>query len=284
MVEREAPEPAAHSGYYRGVMASPRRLVFTLEGLKSEDGHVRLQAFLAQLAAIRKVLELARARSGANTYFRIVDLSHSSPVKITVEEVAKKGNKGPFATPGVRADVSFVKNSSSARIASRLGVDEDGYDYLEALEALAEPVGRELARMGIGSTSIDAEFGNRIKKALAPTERIKGSISGKLEVVDLHNKLSFAIFPTIGPKKVRGTFSEGLRQRVLDSIGRYVTIHGTLLYRGDKSFPFAATDLTEIEIHESTRASSLMDLWSEAPGITARKSTTDFLKESRHAW
>ena len=265
-------------------MASPRRLIFTLEGLKSEAGHVRLQAFLAQLGAIRKVLELARARSGANTYFRIVDLSHSSPVKIVVEEVAKKGNKGPFATPRVRADVSFVKRSSSARIATRLGVDEDGYDYLEALEALAEPVGRELARMGIGSTPIDAEFGERIKKALAPTERIKGSVSGKLEVVDLHNKLSFVIFPTIGPKKVRGTFSEALRQRVLESIGRYVTIHGTLLYRGDKSFPFAATELSEIEIHGSEKATGLMDLWREAPEITARKSTAAFIRESRHAW
>ena len=66
-----------------------RRISLSMEGPPSEDGHVRVDAFLREIQATISALgELDRQLSGhgrGTTYYRIVDLRHSSPATVVLE-------------------------------------------------------------------------------------------------------------------------------------------------------------------------------------------------------
>lgn len=120
-------------------MAQDDRITLVIEGLPEDEGRVRLSAFMAQLQSLSAAItKLDRNASDGRqaTYFRIIELSYRSPVKVVLE---------PHALPN-RPYTGHLVTEMLGRIAEIIGRGETptGFDadVLQDIRALSQPVGK----------------------------------------------------------------------------------------------------------------------------------------------
>lgn len=246
-------------------------IVFELEGLATEGGHLKLGDLLAQLSALKRSLEMiATAGSpGAKSriYYRVVDLSHSSPVRVVLEPVIQRGAKKSVGDkrniidfPG-RKLLKEVKSIRSKALASE-DIDSSS---LEALRALApsEKRGVSSAKLSISNSkvSLDQKFLTNIESLIEGEEMSIGSVEGKLEALNLHGEIpSFWIYPRIGAKKINCQFPKELKHEVISCLETDVRIYGEKFYRQKSNFPHS------IKV-ESIEKMSGECVWEELRGL-----------------
>lgn len=72
---------------------SENQITWTVEGLERENGHVRADEFLDKvdhlLSALNGIDKMVSNAAQPTLYYRIVALSHASPISITLEPVIK---------------------------------------------------------------------------------------------------------------------------------------------------------------------------------------------------
>ena len=120
-------------------MADRDRITLIIEGLPSDDGRVRFNTFVAQLQSLSATIgKLDReANDGKQaSYFEIVELSYSSPIRVVIEQ-------RPFPT---QKSVGPIVMQTLERVSSALERDEGLSNFdaelLEDFRALAKPVGK----------------------------------------------------------------------------------------------------------------------------------------------
>ena len=86
---------------------------------------------------------------------------------------------------------------------------------------------------------IMGKFMKNIGVAGGEDEHEEGSIDGKLDVINIHGKKSFFIYPILGAKKVQCIFTENFIDRVKKALGERVEVEGTLTYKSWDKFPYA---------------------------------------------
>ena len=262
-----------------------KRITIQLKGDPSDDEHLRLSDFIAQLDAIRGALsrlEEQLASGERATYYRVVDLRHSSPATVVLEAV-------PFSmardiTPLVIGRfVDGLRRIRGGEIPS-----DFSYDVLESFKKLAAPLQKRVTQVSIASDGESVEITKSIEadidRLVGPDEIQRGSISGTLELINIHASANhFRIYPVVGPKKLDCHFPSAMLQLAIQGINKYVRVDGELRYKRREKFPYKA-DVHSIEIFPDDEAlPNIFDIRGIAPNATGEVSSEEFVSGLRRA-
>lgn len=233
------------------------RLTITVVGGDDDDGHPRFKDLIDQLMLVHSALgnteRMITGEPSGEIYYRVVDASHNSPVKVVLEPIVKR--KKVVASSLARNTVrKFVSNLRKIR----RGTDARELDLqtLESYKKLGELLEKKsVTHLEISDqrsktpVSIDRTFNARVDKIIGPDETSFGSVTGQLEVINLHNQNVFSVYPRIGPGKVYCKFDQALRPTVIESIDKKVTVFGKLRYKQRESFPYSV-DVYDLQIEK----------------------------------
>jgi hypothetical protein len=266
-------------------MSADYRISLSIEGLASEDGHVLAPDFLRAvqlLLAILKRIErqVTRGAEKDSIYFRVVDLSHSSPATVVLQ--------AQTVTPS-----QDQRHALLERFFSVLGRVESGslqgrFDYpmLASIRDMTRPVGRTLAALkvsGMGKViPFDERFRANIETVLAPEQTYPGTIRGVLEAINVHDGANvFRIFPDVGPSKVACHFPASLERDAVQAIRRFVEVTGILKYKTAADYPHEVEvrGLEVLPLEEDLP--SLSDLRGTAPECTGALLSEEFIRSLR---
>lgn len=231
-----------------------RQITVTIKGTSGVDGSLRLSEFLKELEAIKVALKhterIVTGNDDSGLYFKIVGLSMSSPATVVLEEtpVPVDGKRGRLP----RTPISGKLVSTLSQINRRGTVPVEARDLptLEAYRSVgsASRGGAVTIASAARSVEIAPEFERKVDKIIGPDQVLEGSITGKLEAINLHNTTQFAVYPPVGPGKVACTFPAELKSRVIQGIDHNVRVIGKLRYKHWAPFPHAIT-AEDIEIY-----------------------------------
>lgn len=260
------------------------RITVTIEGSTEDKGHVRLTEFIKQLEAVRSSLkQTERLVSNSDTpslYYRIVELTYSSPARVVIEPSSIDPNSGDLGIRTVRKFVTNLRQVSNGRRPAQVDLSAlQSYQNLTSM--LRQHIGKVEIRNGDKPVVIDNKFAKRIAKIIGPDEIAEGSVSGMLEWLNLHNANRFHIYPTVGPHKVDCDFPAHLRPQVIAAVDKYVQVIGQLRYKHLEKFPYAI-NVNQIDVLPSEDdLPTLYDLRGIAQGATGDMSAADFVRALR---
>jgi hypothetical protein len=272
-----------------------KKLIIQIKGESSENESLRIKDFILQLDAIRTALihieeEIAKPGSPPMDY-RIVDLKHQSPATVVIElsPTLDGQDLSDLVVDHFMERIQLIKS----------GTVPDNYSVgqLEAFKNIGPRMTRGTIKMpprkyfsGItfqtDSSTLDVlhSLATEIDKIVGPDEYVEGSISGTLELINIHaNANSFRIYPVVGPKRVDCTFKSGQLGNAIAGINRYVNFTGTLRYKQRDKFPYAVSDAI-IEVYPlEDELPSIFDLKGIAPNATGGLASEDFVANLRDA-
>jgi hypothetical protein len=256
------------------------RITIRLVGSAKDGGDVRLSEFIEQLEAFSEVLrQTERALSGRNSnfiYYKVVDLTHQSPATVVLEPVAR--NSSPVTPRALKNNFIAGVNAIRKKKAPH-GAD---LAMMESYRALSAPK-RNIERVEVVETPnkiipIDSAFSKQVDEIIGPDIYSFGSVSGRLESVNLHNTLKFVIFPAVGPQRISCEFRPDLRVKVKTALDNFVTISGRLRYKKMDRYPYAI-DAKEVDIHEqNSDLPTLHDLRGVSSNSTEGMSAEEFVR------
>jgi hypothetical protein len=263
-------------------------ITIQLEGSEANGGDLQLSEFINELSAIKNALRLTEKtvldRAEHSVVYRVTNLSHSSPARVTISVSSKE----PIYRDVPRRITRRFTTALSAvrrnhRYAERLDIKT-----LEAFKAIASPATKHDLKVlvlseGSRPISIDRDFDRKISRLIAATEEERDQLFGRIERVDIHNKNVFDIYPTVGPDRVRCTASLRLLGQVLSAVGKKVAVDGWALYRKGEPFPHGMR-VENIEIYPSDEElPKLQQLHGIALDATDGRSSEEFVRELRDA-
>lgn len=269
---------------------SNSKLILKFIGSRADHGHLRLSDFVDELSAFCEALvkteKLLTGKDKAAIYYRVVDLSHQSPATVGLEAVKPRSADTAIKPSQV---VQTFKDDLRAISKRKTPVKVD-LEMLEAFRQIAVPLHRHVERIDVVDTKtkvipIDRSFTQNVEHVIGPDSFSFGSISGRLERVNLHNVAKFQIFPTVGARRVMCEFKSSdvaLRSKVKNALDTYVTVYGRLRYKEWDKYPHAI-DARDLESHEQQELPSLSDLRGAAPDATESMSAEAFVRSIRDA-
>jgi tetrahydromethanopterin S-methyltransferase subunit G len=229
-----------------------QNITIKLEGSEIDNMHVRLNELIQQLqfvrAALKQTERLVTGKDENLLYYKVIDLSHSSPVTVVLEATPiKQEIKKDIAFRTVN---SFFRNlnwiQKKSQVPSRVDLQA-----LEAYRDLGSLLNKNVTNVQIINShrvfDINEQFTEKVVDIIGPDEIIEGSMSGMLEWLNLHNTHTFHIYPEVGPKKLNCNFHKDLRSTVISAIDKHVRVYGELRYKKRDKYPYAI-NVKEIEI------------------------------------
>lgn len=287
------------------------KIVLMLEGPGKNNGHLELSVFVEKIRHFLDLLNRSvKESSKERVVFRVIHLSHSSPVTIECEPVVRdteavrakdvesaRVRGGEIATAG---DLEAAHGAINVIGKNMMCVEEKktytlSHPVLSAMERLAKFRPTKIARAEvriIGGEDerehiykLDDRFKEQLSNARRMEERVVSTIDGRLERINIHNNANtFGIYPTLPMvSPVRCTFPQELLEQVLGALGSFVSVSGECLYRPEAPFPYRMDvhDMTVLPLPESLP--TLSDLYGIAPDATGSKSSEQFVRELRDA-
>lgn len=249
---------------------------------------MRLNALLSQLqnlnAALKRIDRLVTGEDKDTTYYRVVDLKHSSPAEIALQAVPieEENNFTPQIASGFFEAWDGINNKGE--VPSFLDTKT-----IEAFEKLVAPLGKDFESATLIADDYNVELTNTSKQVLQDTLASEtssyGTVEGKLEAINLHNNANnFRIYPLVGPDVITCRFKRGLREIAKSSLDSYVSVTGLLYYKSRDSFPYKI-DVDDMEIYPpAEKLPHLADLRGVAPNATGDASSAGFVERLRDAW
>ena len=263
-----------------------------VEGVASEQGHVRFDEFLQKLEdlliALNDVDRIVGNTQRPALYYRVVDVSHGSEVAITLEPVMRQQMPEARAVIEINARHDrFFKELSAIKMNEPVSPDVDER-LLERLRDLVEGIGRTFQRASISNfesrVDLDATFETNIRKLLAEEDSSYGGVEGKLDAVNIHGVLRrFWIYPRIGADRIRCDFLPGTADEIRDALGHYIRVEGIKYFRAPNPYPYRIA-VRDFEILDTEERTNLVDLRGIAPRATGQLSSVDFVRTIRDEW
>jgi hypothetical protein len=265
----------------------------TIQMRGEEDGErVRLNDFITQLAALKDaLLQTERLLYGTDgsVYYRIIELRQQSPALLTIEAVSKPNqpdNRGPIIGRFFSYLEALTRKDPSARAEMDLSA-------LQAFKNLATTKNRHISELRVGNLhtgtpysrdfALNQDFASAVSTVIGPDELAQGSVLGALEMINLHNTPRFAIFQTLGNRKVTCNFPVELKGTVIAALEKYVKVTGTLHFKKWDPRPHEI-DAASIEVYpDESELPQLTDLAGLNPDIVDGMASEDFLAAARHA-
>ena len=267
------------------------QITWTVEGPDAENGHVRADDFVEEIDHLLSALNGIDKTVGRTTqptlYYRIVKLSHSSPISITIEPVIKARVTNPPRDYIAVRHHRFFKELEA--ISRNEAVSEDIDDtLLEDFRDLAVGRGQSFRAAKISNheaqVEINETFESNVSKMLGEEYASYGSVEGKLEKLNIHGKARRVwLYPTVGADKILCDFPPGTRHQILEAADHYVRAEGYKYFRPQSPYPFRVK-VMEFEIIDGDDEGSLSGLRGIAPNATGDMSSVDFVRAIRDEW
>jgi hypothetical protein len=124
------------------------------------------------------------------------------------------------------------------------------YAALHCFSGFSGIAKNEKTTLKIGNVTLTENFADNLTALLQPATQSMGSVSGRLETVTVHNQMKFVLFPSLPGEDVDCIFDKAVLPRVLDAVGKQVTVYGTLHYAHSKIYP-VRVDVQDFTIVES---------------------------------
>lgn len=270
-----------------GMMQGERRgrLTVTMVGERTDDDALRFADFIQQLDSVRKALkETCRIRlpdAAKEVEFRVTELSRSSPTTVVLEMDGQPGADDM----GEAAFAAFVDDGAQIERGER----PRGYDgkALSAFQEMGSRLGKRVPRMDISANGRTVPFSARLHHSvgalLGPKQYAYGSITGKLEHINIHRRQNiFTVYPIAGKTDgVRCHFGKALLEDAAGAVNRYVEVVGKLTYNTIDPHP-EEISCTSIHVYpEVDVPPRLADLQGIAPDATGKLSSEEFVRELR---
>lgn len=265
------------------------RITVRLSGPDDVNEPLRFEDFVKQLDSVRQAIRATeRVLTGDKTpsiELRVVELSRSSPTQVTVE--ARQHAKGPDNSDLIINTFFEGVHSLQTRRELPLGFDSSA---LRAFQAMASMLGKQLYAVDLlknGDTiALTDALSKNVSALLGQTEYAIGSISGRLEKINLHRDENiFIIYPIVGPAKgVRCRFDHTQEEAAINAVNKYVDVWGRLEYNAIDTFPQQVKVLS-IERRELQEPPPKMaDMRGISPASIDEKSSEESIGEIRDEW
>jgi len=260
------------------------RISVRLSGHEEDNGLVRFSDFVHELNALTEILRkldhLLSKSKEKTMYFRLTELSYNSPATIEIEGV-------PISP---RIDLT---NGVAMRFVEGLESIKNGYappdfdrDLIDSYSNLGKPLKRRIIEKVYRSNGkevpLNVSLDESIKKILGEDEFSVGSISGILELIDIHaGSNRFRIYPIAGAKHIDCYFPSKLLDFAITGIGRKVNVEGRLKYKSKERFP-RSIEVKNLEVYPNDdELPSVFELEGIAPNATGDLSSEDFVRRIR---
>jgi hypothetical protein len=248
-----------------------------LVGLDEDGGAVRFgdfRTFCDRMADCLRRSEAIVAETSGRVRYRIVDLqSASAGLTLAAIPPAKGLDRS-------KAVVGFFKQTvaqlqSGGRIDPRLTLD----DLKAFREMIVRP--KRTKEIWIDGGQVTSQYVANIDRMLDQSLRSVGTVTGRLERLNVHNKNEFILFPPVPGVQVVCSFTDELFPKVREAIKQNVTVTGTLFYQPDKPFP-DRVHASELEIHPpDSELPKLADLKGLFQGAIGDMTAVDFVRAIR---
>ena len=114
-------------------------------------------------------------------------------------------------------------------------------------------------RLALQDRNLTSHYIANLSSLLEPSSPALGSVSGRLEVVNIHKENKFVLYPPIAGEEVTCRFNDADLESILKAVNHQVTVFGTLHYAKSKAFP-VRVDVDEFEVEPpDDQLSSLLD-------------------------
>lgn len=262
-----------------------QRVKIQLTGANTDEQHVRFSDFLVQFTAIKNAFSNVERIISGNTrpsvYFRVVDLSHSSPAALTLEA----------HDAGIVQDLStsvvgkFFSGLQSIRDDEDLPPEYDR-STLEAFKGIGATLRKHVTQIHLSNGQVSIDYNHdmvrRIDRLLGSEGVQAGSMSGRLDAINVHNNANkFYLYPALGPKKIVCHFPASMVADAISAIQKRIEVSGTFKYRQRDRFPY------EIEVDSlrvfSLECPTLASLRGISPNATGDLDSVAFVREIRNA-
>jgi hypothetical protein len=214
-------------------------------------GELHLGDFITEMKALSDALKYSERHitgdeRGTYTRFEIVDLHHSDA---TVEMQAVPIRPSQDFTEGTLRTF-FDVAAAIGRGEPPDWIDVEGLLVFKDLGKIINPhTPAVVLTNSKRAVQITEGFGPTVDTIVGPDQIAQGSIRGMLEMLSVHRQpYQFALYPTIGPRRVVCGFDPKRLDQVISAIGRYVEILGLLKYKARGSFAYAVEDVRGIDI------------------------------------
>ena len=235
-------------------------IVISLVGNPADQGRVHLRDFNVVARSLNHCLhECERCLTGTRALieYEVTGL-HSGSAMLEVQPIRDGSiTVADEVTTLFFQAVELLEQGDSGRDSRLMLLDDAAW---ESMRCLYTPARRSNARVEVCGIELTSEFIASIDRQLAMSHSELGSLSGTVEIVDIHNRSQFSIFPPISNVGVPCHFTEEMFDSVMAAMKRHVTVHGLLHYARDGALP-KRIDVEEIEVHpDDSELPTLHDL------------------------
>jgi hypothetical protein len=263
----------------------PKILTIRLAGSPEDRGAVRLGDFaeflFETLRCLRGVDRNVSGKEKLSTDYKITGL-HSGSATVEVEPVPYR------STEDYSSEIIDRFTDGLTTIIERAEAPPH-FDraLLEEFKLLAKPLSRRVSeieiRAGKKKIRVTKQLEVNIEKIIGEDIKSEGTVAGHLDVVNVHERNLFYIYPVVGPAKIGCQFSNDLLEEVKAALKQYVTVSGTLRYKQNEVFPYQV-DAERIEIHPpDDELPTLASLRGIAPAMTGDLDSVEFIRRLRNA-
>jgi hypothetical protein len=255
------------------------KLTLTLVGADRDQGTVRLGDFRkfcdSLTVSLRRVETKFPEGLTRSLRYRIVGLGLGSAT-LTVEPIPPRRGRdfGPDVIQLFAQTVSSLQSGTT--VDPRLNNDD-----LLVFRRLAAPVTRGAKEIRIADTKVTSRFIANIDEVIGKAIPSEGAVKGRLERLNLHNRLEFVIYPPVPGYSIRCVFRDDLYDTICAAIRKTVTVYGTLHFRPEKPFP-EWVQVSQIEIHRpDAQLPTLRELRGAWKGSTNGMKAVEFIQANR---
>ena len=260
-------------------------ITIEMAGMIYDEGQVKADDFIAQIEAFIDALKqtdrIVSKKEKPTAFYRIVGLSQDSPTKVTL---------GVFPLDSTE-DYSdelgkvFLKTLEDIDLKGEAPPDFD-YEALEAYKEIGKKIDKGISRLVVSNNGytyqIKEDFSPRIQVIQGPDEIARGSMSGRMEAINIHTPpYRFTLYPIVGPQKVRCNFPLKKKEQAISAVDKYITVFGIIKYRHRAIYPYEI-DIDNIEINPPVDTlPKLADLRGIAPDLTGGLSSEEYIRKMR---
>jgi len=261
----------------------------TLEiGNDIEGKNVRLTDFITELTRFTEVArnaeEVISGRSTRTIYYRVINLTHSSPASVTVEACVKDTQFD------IREDT--LEEISNTMTKLKKGEEIKGsnrFDLVDSMRNFAEPVGTKISHLrviigGRHEINLDKEFKARATLYVAPEESCVSTSRGMLDIINIHGAdRVFWLYPEIGPNRIQCMFPDKLFDKARMALGMRIEVTGIFKYKVNAPYAHLAEVEDLIVLPLDDDLPTFKDLFGIDPEMTDGLSSEDYIRKVRSA-
>lgn len=265
-------------------------ITLELDGPASEQGHVRVDEFINKLEDLITTLNgidrIVSESAQATLYYRIVGVSHESPLTITIEPVVRKRVTKPAADHIATRHHRFFRELRAIKANQPISPELDDRT-IERMRDLVSGLGdtftRAVVSNGEARVELDKTFETNVRKLLDEEDCSYGGFEGTLDAANIHAETRrFWIYPRIG-QRVRCDFLPGTATQIREALGQYIRVEGFKYFRAQSPFPYRIK-VRHFEGLEGDDDSALFNLGGIAPAATGEMNSVDFVRAIRDEW